>query len=95
MIRFYYFLVMNAEKAAYFSPVFSQKRQRTLEALLRGLHTDHLELREVNIITLPLKIVKSGNMLPLERPRSLKTTSVPLAILDCPHLQLDFRIHLN
>ncbi|XP_065068004.1 GTPase-activating Rap/Ran-GAP domain-like protein 3 isoform X1 [Rhopilema esculentum] len=38
--------LMNAEKAAYFSPVFSQKRQRTLEALLKGLHTDHLGLRE-------------------------------------------------
>jgi len=38
--------LMNAEKAAYHSPVFSQKRQRTLEALLRGLHTDHLGIRE-------------------------------------------------
>lgn len=38
--------LINAEKAAYFSPVFSQKRQRTLEALLRGLHTDRLGPRE-------------------------------------------------
>eukprot|EP00794_Sanderia_malayensis_P015830 gene15830-17426_t len=38
--------LMNGEKATYFSPVFSQKRQRTLEALLKGLHTDHSNLRE-------------------------------------------------
>ncbi len=43
----FHFLVMNGEKAAYFSPVFSQKRQRTLDALLKGLHTDHGNLREV------------------------------------------------
>ena len=31
---------MNGEKAAYVSPVFSNKRQRTLESLIGGLQND-------------------------------------------------------
>ena len=31
---------MNGEKAAYVSPVFSNKRQRTLESLISGLQND-------------------------------------------------------
>lgn len=32
--------LMNGEKAAYVSPVFSNKRQRTLESLIKGLQND-------------------------------------------------------
>lgn len=32
--------LMNGEKAAYVSPVFSHKRQRTLESLIKGLQND-------------------------------------------------------
>lgn len=56
---------MNAEKAAYFSPVFSQKRQRTLEALLRGLHTDRLGPREVRMPSLDFLVARRFPLFPL------------------------------
>ena len=36
------FLVINGEKAAFNTPVFAQKRQRTLEMLLHNLYQDQM-----------------------------------------------------
>lgn len=47
-------LVMNGEKAAYVSPVFSHKRQRTLESLIKGLQNDQWAKVEVCIYLLAL-----------------------------------------
>ena len=37
-----YFTVINGEKAAFNTPVFAQKRQRTLDMLIRNLYQDHM-----------------------------------------------------
>jgi len=34
--------VINGEKAAFNTPVFAQKRQRTLEMLIRSLYQEHM-----------------------------------------------------
>ncbi len=36
------FAVINGEKAAFNTPVFAQKRQRTLDMLIRNLYQDHM-----------------------------------------------------
>lgn len=39
---FFFFSVMNGEKAAYGSPTFSNRRQRTLDSLITRLLQDHM-----------------------------------------------------
>ena len=48
---------MNGEKAAYASPTFSNRRQRTLDSLITRLLQDHMH--EVNTL-LHLRSLKAG-----------------------------------
>ena len=45
-------IVINGEKAAFNTPIFSQKRERTLDMLIRDMYaevmTEHRGVRDVN-----------------------------------------------
>lgn len=49
-LLFHYILVINGEKATLETPTFSQKRQRTLDMLIRSLYQDLMpDLHKVNV----------------------------------------------
>lgn len=49
-ILFHNILVINGEKATLETPTFSQKRQRTLDMLIRSLYQDMMpDLHKVNV----------------------------------------------
>ena len=52
-----FLLVMNGEKAAYASPTFSNRRQRTLDSLITRLLQDHMH--EVIYTLLHLRSLKA------------------------------------
>lgn len=39
---YYMFLVINGEKAAFNTPTFAQKRERTLDMLIKDLYSEHM-----------------------------------------------------
>ena len=77
--------MINGEKAAYASPTFSNRRQRTLDSLITRLLHDHLhEVRNASITpsvrpSIPLFVVRRPSIRPFVRPSSIRSL-VPLCV---------------